>query len=191
MQIKEQIIPMVLGEVGQQNPMRIQVCKKTGDNEYTIVTPPFRCKDFLNEVVVSYNTGKDFSIFGFKTLNKEMGLREDMEHLPLFLTHVSKYWYDNCVSVLNPYLKDVGFPSLDVDTGGMVFIPLKYLESTFYISIISLLLRCMSQTIKLKGMEHCLEYLKVTNPSDYTYMRTAVQSKPLNAFLMGLKIQCL
>jgi hypothetical protein len=129
-------------EVSQVNPLRWRVCLKEGDN----LVPQsdwWKCKDFLNDVIIHLRTGKVFGIYGFKNNHK---INEEGGYMALKEVHQA--FEDNLV-LLNGYLKKKEFPTIEVvphdgkedGTEKVVLIPSLYWQNTFYISFITAAIR--------------------------------------------------
>jgi hypothetical protein len=150
-------------EVPQVNPMRWRLCLKKDD---TVIPQSnwWKCKDFLNDVVVYLRTGKVFSVYSF---NNEQKINEEGGYMAL--KFVAKCFDEN-LPVLNKYLESKGFPTLTnctfdgtVDgTEKLLLIPPIYWQNTFYISYITALIRscCFKKHTDMKHMVEEEQYLK-------------------------------
>lgn len=129
-------------EVAQTNPMR-WACLFLEDNVFVPQSGWWKCKDFLNDVVIYHELGKEFPMYGFQNkvkLNDEGGF--------VALKDVPVHFHDN-LGVLNTWLVEKGFePILIVsdfekafDVATILLIPRTYWKNTFLISIITSLIR--------------------------------------------------
>lgn len=149
-------------EVSQVNPLRWRLCLRDGDK----LIPQsnwWKCKDFLNDVVIYLRTGHVFSVYSF---NNEQKINEEGGYMALKNVHES---FEKNLPVLNGYLLSKGFPGLSLvpckatdETTHVVLIPTVYWQNTFYISYITALIRscCFKEesTIeKLVEHEHYLQ----------------------------------
>ena len=130
-------------EIGQTNPIRWQNLKPVSEGVYEAVSHKWKCKDFLNEVVVSWHTGRDFSIYGFQVNHKDF-FSPDQDNLPILLHHLKDGWEENMM-VVNDYLLDQGFPPVEWESydGNKVVItlPTIYLMNTLFMSQVTLFIR--------------------------------------------------
>lgn len=157
-------------EISQPNPLRWQLVKHTGDDEFTCVTHQFRCKDFFNDFVMFHNTSIDMNPYGM-VINKEL-FESTWSGLPILLHEVKSGWEHNIYDIINPYLDSQRMPPIVPypQEGNRVFIniPVEYLKCTFYISTLTLLLRVANLAQKLENWEQLR-------------MSLATQEKPLFA----------
>lgn len=133
-------------EVGQQNPLRWYLLKETAPGEYQKVSERWKCKDFMNEVVVCWHTKKEYSIYGFSTKNSMLNRGSD--HLPFLLEldeEVPFSVFENNIAVVNEYLIEHGlspvFTAPWKENLAFLALPLDALDSTFYMSMYTLLVR--------------------------------------------------
>lgn len=168
-------------EIGQMNPIRWEVAHKLPDGTYEVVSKIFKCKDFLNEVVASYHTKKDLSVYGFKTSYSIMAL-EGIEALPLVLSNVTEEFHHN-LEIINKYLTEINFPILSVeataDKKWLLNLPMKYMESTYYMSHITLYIRCASIKKKCHNMD---DLIASQTHTDQVYLNQAIKLKPIHWF---------
>jgi len=128
-------------EIGQTNPLRWQNLKPV-EGGYEVVSHKWKCKDFMNEVVTSFHTGRDFSIYGFSVENKKF-FSKGQANLPILLHNILPGWVYN-MEVVNAYLTDQGFPEVaynNDDKHWMVIIPGVYLTNTLFMSQVTLFIR--------------------------------------------------
>jgi hypothetical protein len=128
-------------EVSQENPLRWRLCLLK-DGTLIPQSSWWKCKDFLNDVVIYLRTGKVFSVYSF---HNEQKINDEGGYMALKAVHAS---FDKNLPILNKYLTSKGFPALslvDHDKGEgtekVVLIPTIYWQNTFYISYITALIR--------------------------------------------------
>lgn len=143
-------------EIDQDNPLRWYLLKEFSPGEYTKVSERWKCKDFMNEVVVCWNTGKKYYIYGFAT-NPDM-LNKNADHLPFLLELSFDYaTFENNISVVNDYLMEHGLAPVHVELwkDNLVFLalPLEALENTFNMSMYTLLVRSAHISDKVESWE--------------------------------------
>ena len=90
-------------EIGQTNPLRWQNLKLVGEQTYEPVSHKWKCKDFMNEVVTSYHTKRDFAIYGFSVKHSTF-FDELQNELPMLLHNVLP-GFDSNMKIVNKYLK--------------------------------------------------------------------------------------
>lgn len=130
-------------EIGQTNPIRWQNLKPVADGVYEVVSHKWKCKDFMNEVVTSFHTGRDFSIYGFQVKHKDF-FAEGQSDLPILVHNLLPGWQQN-MEVVNDFLLDQGFPGVDIATmpgnKAIVVLPSIYLANTMFMSQVTLFIR--------------------------------------------------
>lgn len=168
-------------EISQLNPMRWICLKNTGPDEFKAVSREWRCKDFMNEVVASFQTKKDYLIYGFRVDHKDF-FNPRWSGLPLLLKNCSKSFEENVKNVLNPFLAEQNMPPIEpikVAEGYFVNIPEEYLKNTLFISTITLLIRMVNTNTSYRKFEDVrTDPLNVT---DSVYF-SQVLNKPMGQF---------
>jgi len=141
--------PDSYAEVSQKAPLRWAMIVEQEDGTWAGEHNWWKCKDFLNDVVFYLRTGKEFPMYGFK--NK---VTKQDSHYTFALKHIPNYFEDN-LGYLNNFLVNLGHPDIgfaaDIqghDAECAIFIPAYYFTNTFYISLITSLIRsCVYQPI--------------------------------------------
>ena len=131
-------------EISQDNPLRWYLLKQTGPESFKRVSSRWKCKDFMNEVVVCWHTKKEFTIYNFSTKNDM--LNRESELLPLLCELLFSYEvFENNLAVINEYLIEQELDPVYVQEWkpGFAFIglPLDSLRSTYHMSLYTLLVR--------------------------------------------------
>ena len=126
-------------EVGQKALLRWALCYKNGD-VFEGQHGWWKCKDFLNDVVVYLRTGKEFGIYGF---NNKAQINEEGGYLAL--KNVPAFFEDNLL-LLNEQLLSMGLEPIECFAGAgevekVVLVPSFYWTNTFFISMITSLIR--------------------------------------------------
>jgi len=171
---------MPYSEEGQNNSIRWNVLKNVDESTFVPVTYSLMCKDFLNEVIMCYHTGKPFSIYGFQA--KPSMFNKEWEGLPVLLTGLNEMFYKN-LKIINKYLKEHEFPQLktekvdQIPDACVVNIPEKYMENTFFISQITLFMRMANLDILKETFEELGAALK--GDKNHKYYQNAVK-KPIS-----------
>ena len=174
---------MPYAEIGQANPLTWWTLKQTGPDEYTTVSSRWKCKDFMNEIVVCSHTKENFQIYGFST-SYDM-INPESDHFPL-LVRITVPFGDFLANVhaLNKYLADQGVDPIGVDTQTdesaeelLIKFPLKVLENTYFMSVYTLLLRlCNGPTWQTTE-----DLLKITKGEDKNLLQVAL-TKDMKSF---------
>jgi len=129
-------------EIGQTNPLRWQNLKPV-EGGYEVVSHKWKCKDFMNEVVTSFHTGRDFSIYGFSVENKKF-FSDGQSSLPILLHNILPGWMAN-IEVVNHYLLEQGYPEVTMkeldNKQAFINIPGVYLINTLFMSQVTLFIR--------------------------------------------------
>jgi hypothetical protein len=135
-------------EIGQTNPLRWQNLCPLADGAYEVVSHKWKCKDFMNEVVTSFHTKREFSIYGFN-VNYNKFFSEGQADLPILLHNVLPGWEAN-MQVVNDYLDSQDCMTLDWEKfeGGkyVITIPGLYLMNTLFMSQVTLFIRLANTT---------------------------------------------
>lgn len=162
MQIKPNNNHIALGEVGQTNPLRWVILHKEPDGPgsetvYQEETPEFKCKDFFNEVLAKYH-GHKLSIYGFNA--GELSLNEEGVYVLLKNIHDMEVFTKN-IGLVSTYAEKFGGTKLSLepidDTNAVMLLPRWYFQNTFYISLLTYLIRISNVTQEIKDetfMEH-------------------------------------
>jgi len=170
-------------EIGQSNPLRWQNLKPVAGG-YEVVSHKWKCKDFMNEVVTSFHTGRDFSIYGFSVENSKF-FSEEQHTLPILLHNVLPGWIYN-MEVVNDYLLEQGYPEVAIyhdDKHWIVNIPGVYLANTLFMSQVTLFIR-LANTTEVYGSinEMCNDPLNKQDAGNLA----ACFKKPLKDFPVAL-----
>lgn len=168
-------------EIHQHNPIRWQIVS-IEDETLKLLTKPFKCKDFFNEVVFTLKTKKPYSIYGFDVDYYKLQLDKDPEYVNVLVTNVKDFFKTNIENVLNPFVNSEDFPEilcLDVEKedAKLLRIPLVYFKSTFYISNLTLLIRCCNYKPLSKFDPKEIEYA-----TDSTFLKSALTERKLSKF---------
>lgn len=168
-------------EIGQTNPLRWQNLRLLDDGSYEAVSHKWKCKDFMNEVVTSYHTGRVFSIYGFTVKHSEF-FAKDTEELPILLHNCLPGFTHNLMCV-NEMLVEDGMPEVIFmplgDGKYFISIPSYYMCNTLFMSQITLFIRLCNTEEKYKTLqEMCNDKL---NRQDQENLNAALK-KPMKDF---------
>jgi hypothetical protein len=170
-------------EIFQPNPIRFHTLKETEEpGVYQIVSGKWKCKDFMNEAVYSYHTGKSASIYGFQS--SPQYLNKNSDHFPL-LAHITAPFdvYENNIALVNDWLIEEGCDPVEVNeleakTDVLVKLPLQCLENTYFMSVYTLLIRLANVNKKFDKVED----LFTNQPSQEKGLIKTLFKKPPSQF---------
>jgi len=168
-------------EIGQTNPLRWQNLRLLEDGSYEAVSRKWKCKDFMNEVVTSYHTGRDFAIYGFEVKHKDF-FGVETEGLPILLHNCLAGFQNNLLRV-NQMLAEDGMPEVRAEPLGdgrfFIDIPYYYLSNTLFMSQITLFIRlCNTEESYQTLQEMCNDKL---NRQDQANLNACLK-KPMKDF---------
>jgi hypothetical protein len=139
-------------EEGQVNPLQWKTLLKTGENEFKDQSGWWICKDFLNDCVAFFREGYVFSIYGWKN-----NLKVNDEGVYHLLRNIAdKEVFLKNLEVINKRLSEDLGCSVDVipmqEKGQLiVLIPPACWETTYRISLITLLIRLSNYDTKFSS----------------------------------------
>ncbi len=124
-------------EVSQVNPIRWTICHKEGET-LTAQSGLIKCKDFFNDIVAWHKEKYEFPMYGFK--NK---VNFNEEGLWFVLSSISDpVLFKENLAVLNSCMPvPMIIEEVENKNSCAILIPMCYWESTYYISLISFLVR--------------------------------------------------
>jgi len=96
----------------------------------------WKCKDFMNDVVIHYRLGKAFSMYGFE--NEHVNIDADGGYLKY--KNAPDHFADTVNNLIAPFLKKLGLPVVTV-TDDTVHIPEAFWRNTYLISMVTSLIR--------------------------------------------------
>ena len=144
-------VPALYAEMPQPNPLSWRIMHKRGD---TLVSQscPIRCKDFFNDVVAWKNAKHAFSIYSFD--NRVKFNKDGLHVLLTNIADLDKFIYNFAVVAVK-LDEDLG---TDIQTyaagdGVVVVIPNKVLKSTYYTSLLTMMIRCCNYDVKYESWD--------------------------------------
>lgn len=166
-------------EIPQTNPIRWRNLKPTGDGNFEAVSGWWKCKDFQNEVVASFHTKENYSIYSF-TVNYNTFFAPGQKSLYFEVKNLVPGFWNNLQHLQN-YLQSEGAPQITItkldEERAFIELPEYYLTNTYFISVITLLIR-MTNTMAYPSWETLVAN---TNEQDSKLYRSVV-AKPLSKF---------
>lgn len=135
------------GENPQSNPLRWTILHKEGEKEFVAQSWQFKCKDFFNDLVAKY-LGFNLTVYCFNA--GEVKLNDEGTYV--FLDNITEQFEGN-IDFINKYAAQWEKPPVEVihkekDTR-IILIPRVYFENTFYISLVTYLIRISNITKQL------------------------------------------
>lgn len=156
------------GEIPQANPIRWCLYHYDADKEeFTAQTDWFKCKDFFNDVVAKYH-GVDGGVYGMNfrkiTLN-DYGLWVRLKGLyPAF--------YDNVLLVAEKFQVTLNFAPFEDDSAQcLTLFPRELFDSTYKISLFTLLVRVANMTTKCSSYEELIKQTNEPLTTDHRFKR--------------------
>lgn len=149
-----QFLAKTYGEIAQSNPLRWIILYKEDDGSFTPQTGQIKCKDFFNDLVGKYyNTSGQ--IYGFDTST----IKVNDDGVYFLLKNVKSEWFEkNLISLVYPELekafKDCPLEVHKQDEDSyIVRFDRVLFNSTYYISLLSFLLRVSSMEYEHTSIE--------------------------------------
>jgi hypothetical protein len=146
-------------EEGQPNPMRWMILSKNKDGSFQNESAWIKCKDFFNDYAYTYMTGKGFKIYGFEA--PSMKVPKKGEPMYMLLDVLTQQWRHN-MEVFNEWLYIKEMPQLkwqDHNEAQVVLeIPSKYIENTYNISLLTLIIRLLNIEHEFSTFEEAIAY---------------------------------
>lgn len=161
----------------QPNPIRWRLMYKYEDGSFVDQAAVMKCKDFFNDVVAKVTGNKCFSKYSFDNST----IKSNKEGIYILLTGIQSpktVFAKNIKALVNPRLKqDLGC-EVSLKHGNkcvMLLVPSKVWTSTYYISLLSLLIRGCNYNEIVPSWEQLFKLLcekegRYANPSGCGYL---------------------
>lgn len=174
-------------EVGQTNPLRWKTLFREKDNTFIDQSGWVKCKDFYNDTVAFFKEGSVFSIYGYE--NK---IKKNDEGVYFLLRYVKdRATFHKNLAVMNSrLLKDLGcvVTAEDNDTQTqdevVILIPTELWESTYRISMVTMVIRLCNYGIEFKKWE---DFWSTDSPA-YKFENAFTAEAKANALKLGFKV---
>ena len=172
-------------EVPQTNPLRWKTLLKEADGSFSDQSGWIKCKDFYNDTVAFFKEGSVFSIYGYKN-----NIKKNEEGVYFLLKFVKdKPSFFKNIDVVNEQLHaDLGcrLQALDhdVDDEVVLLIPNELWESTYRISMVTMVVRLCNYGCVY---EHWNDLWNTHAPS-YQIEHAFTQEAKNNAVRLGFKV---
>lgn len=154
-------VPVHYSEIYQVNPIKWETLFRTKEY-FRATSSPFKCKDFLNDVVAYYNNKQSFCMYSFKNR-----IRFNKEGLYLCVTEIlnPEQFKENIEKAINVTLKEQLSCEIEVflnDSKNIILLfPKQLLKNTFYISLVTMLIRCSNYGMAFSSWE---DFFKSSSP---------------------------
>lgn len=144
-------IPNEYAEMDQPNPLTWRIMHKRGDMLVS-QTNPIKCKDFFNDVVAWKNAKHAFSIYNF---DNRIKFNKDGLHVLLTnIDNMGKFMYNFAVVAVK-LDEDLGvdIQTYTVPEGLVVVLPTKVFKTTYYVSLLTMMIRCCNYNIEYESWD--------------------------------------
>lgn len=160
-------------EIGQPNPIRWAILSGTPSEGFVNESSWLKCKDFFNDYVVAYNGGERFSIYNFTT--KPMTIPPKGEPVFMAVKDLTPTFETN-LETINASLPEP-LAIHHASCGAVIIeIPAYYFQSTYNISLLSLMIRLCNITHQFSSYEEFVGY-KAHAKQDQNLWDTVVAKK--------------
>lgn len=146
----------------QKNPILWRFMYKQEDGSFVDQAGWMKCKDFFNDVVAKFTGNIMFPIYGFN--NKS--LKKNKEGFYVLVKNITdrESFFHNLDKVLYPKLKQelsCEFSWEEADDGlVMLLFPNEVLKSTYYISLLTLVIRCSNYGKKADSWDKLIDIVE-------------------------------
>jgi hypothetical protein len=129
-------------EVPQQSPMRWVNLTLTDDGYLKGLSRWWKCKDFMNDVVIKTMLGKSFPMYGF---DNSVFSAQHCNYVGV--KNVGDFFVEWVTGFVNPWLLSKGLPEVSInpaegcDVEWVLGIPIDYFQNTFFISSLTSIIR--------------------------------------------------
>jgi hypothetical protein len=170
-------------ELDQPNPLRWRIMHRKGD-ELVSQSSLIKCKDFFNDVVAWKKAKHAFIIYDFK--NK---IKFNKEGLYVHLTEVGPLFIQNMSLVIDRLEEDlkVNLCFWEQEDGVVVLIPHKVFSSTYYISLLSMLIRLCNYNVEYKSWDDFFDAKAPLNTIEGAFTKQAKKFTHKNGFKLLTK----
>ena len=172
-------------EIDQPNPLRWRIMHRSKD-VLTSQSCLIKCKDFFNDVVAWRKAKKAFVIYSFKN-----NIKFNRNGLYVLLTEISdeKIFLSNIEIVEQRLWQDLRETLVmdRVDDGFVVLIPQKVFNSTYYISLLSMLIRLCNYNTEYTTWDSIFDENAPLNTVEEAFNKTAKAFTQKNGFKLLTK----
>lgn len=140
-------------EVSQKSPIRWRLLYQDSPDSFVTQSSWFKCKDYMNDVVVALQAKKYFSVYGFS--NKDV--KSNDTGIFVEIKDFGSLFEEN-LGTINKIIADKwNFPPVTieytVDKNLVLLFPSFYWTNTLYVSLIFSLIRCAAYNIKISSFD--------------------------------------
>ena len=175
-------------EVDQPNPLRWRIMHRSKD-VLTSQSCLIKCKDFFNDVVAWKKAKKSFTIYGFKN-----NIKFNREGLYVHLTEIDSIdVFLHNLNIMNARLhQDLGVEiSVSKNAEGentvVVLIPHKVFSNTYYISLLTMLIRLCNYNTKYEDWDSIFDEKAPINTIEEAFTDKAKTFTQKNGFKLLTK----
>lgn len=141
-------------ELAQLNPITWTICFRNEEGVFVPQTGPFHCKDFFNDVVVKYR-GHNMNIYQMdfneiKVNDEGLYVRLGSVNFPTFFKNLEKLLFPIVPDEMRPE-----FTKLKANRV-LVFFPRPLFDSSYYISLATLLIRICNYDAEFESIEDAM-----------------------------------
>jgi hypothetical protein len=177
-------------EVGQVNPLRWKTLWKQPDGAFVDQSGWIKCKDFYNDTVAYFKEGSVFYIYGYKNAIKK---NEEGVYFLLKFIKDKPTFFKNMESVNEQLFADlccnVQVLDMDADDEVVVCIPLELWESTYRISMITMVVRLCNYGVLYKTWEDIWAEKSPVNTVEQAFTAEAKANAKTLGFLVPDKFK--
>jgi hypothetical protein len=177
-------------EVGQVNPLRWKTLWKQPDGAFVDQSGWIKCKDFYNDTVAYFKEGSVFSIYGYK--NAIQKNEEGVYFLLKFIKDKASF-FKNMDAVNEQLVSDLGCRvqvlDMDADDEVVVCIPLELWESTYRISMITMVVRLCNYGVLYKTWDDIWAEKSPVNTVEHAFTPDAKKNAKTLGFLVPDKFK--
>ena len=175
-------------EIPQANPLRWRIMYRKGDT-LSSQSGILKCKDFFNDIVAYKKAKLTFSIYSFS--NK---VKFNRDGLYLHLTDLYNYekFMENIVVVNNKLQEQlkVGLKLFPInETSAVLCIPHKLWKNTYYISMVSMLIRLCNYNIQYTTWESIFDPAAPINTAESAFSAKAKERALKHGFKLPKALQ--
>lgn len=171
------------GEVSQPNPLRWRIMHRQKDTLHS-QSNLIKCKDFFNDIVAWKRAKHKFTIYGFTN-----DVKFNRDGLYFHLTNIAnlEQFCNNLVHVQERLQKDLGVLMQlhpQEDKTMVIVIPHKVWKNTFYISMLSMMIRCCNYNVSYTCWEDIFDEKAPINRAEHAFTPKAKAYAKQHGFLL-------
>lgn len=146
----------------QKNPIRWRFMYKEEDGSFSDQGNWMACKDFFNDVVAKFTGKVEFAVYRFN--NSKLKKNDEGFYVLVKNIQDKESFYHNIDKAINPMLVDqlsTNMVAIDGEDGqAMLLFPNVVLTSTYYISLLTLVIRCSNYGKKANNWNELIDIVE-------------------------------